>query len=126
MVEAKLKSSFYVTLFATSVVGNFLCGMNLGGFNVSAEVVSAQRGWTGNINVAFANNSTILGLMIGSIVAGSIVRIGLKKSAILANLIGIIGCLPQLSDNIWALFIGKFILGFAGGLMIVTTSLYIA
>lgn len=80
----------------------------------------------GNRNVAFANDSTILGLMIGSFVSGSIVRIGLKKSAILANLIGIIGCLPQLSDNIWALIFGKFILGFAGGLMIVTSSLYIA
>jgi len=64
--------------------------------------------------------------MIGSIVASTIVKIGLKKTAILANLIGISGCLPQLSDDIWALIIGKLVLGFAGGLMIVASSLYIA
>jgi MFS family permease len=64
--------------------------------------------------------------MFGSFFAGSIVKIGLKNSAILANVIGIIGCLPQISDNIWALICGKLILGFAGGLMIVTSSIYIA
>ncbi len=35
MAEAKVNYRFYVTLFATSVVGNFLCGMNLAGFNYS-------------------------------------------------------------------------------------------
>ena len=42
MVEQKLKTSCYVAIFTTSVVGNFLCGMNLAGFNESAEIVSAQ------------------------------------------------------------------------------------
>ena len=48
MAKVKHKSSFFLTMFATSVVGNFLSGMNLAGFNESAEVVSAQRGWVGN------------------------------------------------------------------------------
>lgn len=44
----------------------------------------------------------------------------------LANVIGIIGCLPQLSDNFWALMVGKIILGFGGGILIVATSVYVA
>ena len=64
--------------------------------------------------------------MLGSIAAGTILKIGPKNSAILANLIGIIGCLPQISDNVWALIIGKTILGFGGGLMIIASSVYIA
>jgi MFS family permease len=64
--------------------------------------------------------------MIGSFFAGSIVKIGLKNSVILSNLIGIVGCFPQLSDNIWALIIGKLVLGIAGGLMIVASSITIA
>jgi len=42
MVEQKLNKSFYVAIFTTSVVGNFLVGMNLAGFNESAEIVKAQ------------------------------------------------------------------------------------
>jgi hypothetical protein len=42
MTEAKLNTRFFVTLFATSVVGNFLVGMNLAGFNESAAIVAVQ------------------------------------------------------------------------------------
>lgn len=108
------------------MVGNFLCGLNLGGFNQSAEVVSAQLGWVGHKNIALANGATVFGLMLGSIFASSIVKIGLKNSAILANIIGIVGCIPQLFLGIWGFAVGKLILGLAGGLMIIASSIFIS
>jgi MFS family permease len=56
--------------------------------------VSAQLAWKGTKNIALANDATVIGLMLGSIFASSIVKIGLKNSAILANSIGIVGCIP--------------------------------
>ena len=41
MAEPQLKSSYFILLFVTSAVGNFLCGMNLAGFNESAQLVGA-------------------------------------------------------------------------------------
>ena len=40
MTEAKVKTGFLITMYATSVIGNFLCGMNLAGFNESAGIVA--------------------------------------------------------------------------------------
>jgi hypothetical protein len=33
MSEAKVKTGFLIIMYATKVKGNFLCGMNLAGFN---------------------------------------------------------------------------------------------
>lgn len=126
MSEAKVRTGFLITMYATSIIGNFLCGMNLAGFNESAGIVAFQRKWKGSKNIALVNDACVLGLMLGSIAASTILKIGPKKSAILANLIGIIGCYLQISDNVWALIIGKTILGFGGGLMIIASSVYIA
>jgi MFS family permease len=126
MTEAKVKTGFIIALYATTTVGCLLVGMNLAGFNESAGMVARQRNWIGNKNIALVNDACVLGLLFGSIAASNILRIGLKNSAILANLIGIIGCFPQLSDNVYALIIGKLVLGFGGGLMIIACSVYIA
>lgn len=123
---AGFQINFYVLMFATSAVGNLLVGCNLAGFNQSAEVVSAQLGWKGDANIAIANDCAVLGLMFGSLFAGKIMEIGRKRTAMLANIIGIVGCLPQLILSIYGFAIGKLIMGFGGGLMIVTCSVYIA
>ncbi len=72
MTETKVRSGFLISLYATSVVGNFLTGMNLAGFNESAGIVAFQRRWIGNKNIALVNDACILGLMLGSIAAGTI------------------------------------------------------
>lgn len=64
--------------------------------------------------------------MFGCLFAGKFVVMGPKKAAIIANIIGIVGCLPQLILSIWGISIGKLIMGFGGGIMIVAASVYIA
>ena len=64
--------------------------------------------------------------MFGSLLAGKFVTMGPKKTAILANIIGIIGTLPMMFLSIYGFAIGKLMMGFGGGLMIVSSSIYIA
>lgn len=126
MSDSKVRTSFYLQIYATGVVGLCLVGMNLAGFNQSAVIVSARQGWKTSLPIALVNDACVVGLMIGSLIADNLLSIGVKNTAMLANVIGIIGCLPQLSDNFWALMVGKIILGFGGGILIVATSVYVA
>jgi len=91
---AGFQVNFYVLMFATSAVGNLLVGCNLAGFNQSAEIVSDQLAWKGDANIAIANDCAVMGLMFGCLFAGKITEMGRKRTAILANILGIVGCLP--------------------------------
>ena len=57
--------------------------------------------------------------------ASKIVAYGRLKTALLANFIVILGCLPQMVLSIWMFFLGRLIVGFGAGLLLVTSTVYI-
>ena len=58
-------------------------------------------------------------------IASKIVGYGRLKTALLANFIIIIGCLPQMILSVWLFFLGRLTVGFGAGLLLVTTSVYV-
>lgn len=77
---------------------------------------------------SLVNDGTILGLLIGSYYTGKIVTLSFGRigTAKLANIVVILGCLPQMALNIWFQIIGKFIVGLGTGVLLVTTTIYVA
>ena len=63
---------------------------------------------------------------MGSLLSEYILVIGRLKSALLANLIIIVATLPQMWLTVFSLIIGRFLLGFGGGMLINTISIYMA
>jgi MFS family permease len=68
----------------------------------------------------------ILGLMMGALLADKMMTIGRMNTIFLANLIIALSCVPQMWLTIPSLCIGRFMLGFGGGVCIVATSVYVA
>lgn len=64
--------------------------------------------------------------MLGSLIADKIITIGRFKSAILANFLIIISIIPMMWINEIGIIIGRLILGFGSGVLIVISSVYMA
>lgn len=72
------------------------------------------------------NDATIIGLMMGSLLASRIVTKGRLRAVYIANFIIMIGCLPQMLLSMWCFILGRLIVGFGSGLLLVTTSVYMS
>ena len=71
------------------------------------------------------NDATILGLGLGCLFASKVVTYGRLKTALIANFCVILGCLPQMILSIWLFVLGRLVLGFGAGLLLVTCSIYV-
>lgn len=72
-------------------------------------------------------SSSILGLMLGSLLCdGFLGRLGRIKTAYFANFLVILSVVPQMWLHVASLIIGRFMLGFGGGLCIVSSSVFMA
>ncbi len=71
------------------------------------------------------NDASIAGLGFGSFFAGKIVQRGRLKTALFANFLIILGCLPQMVLSLWLIFFGRLVVGFGCGLLLVATSIYV-
>ena len=63
---------------------------------------------------------------MGSLIADKIITIGRFKSAIVANILIIISIIPMMWVNEIGIIIGRLILGFGSGVLIVVSSVYMA
>ncbi len=108
--------------FYTFVVGlgAFQFGWAVVGNTQTAPVMSVKFGWNHEEAMLYntlISNSSILGLFIGSIFASKIIGIGRRKAIILMNVIIVIGTGISLILTIPTLIIGRFISGFAAGVL---------
>ena len=71
------------------------------------------------------SSTGIVGLIVGSFGAGLVVKEGRRKSIISMSVICVLGIVPTLFLNIWAILFGKFVYGVAASVMIVASSLYL-
>jgi len=64
--------------------------------------------------------------MLGSLLCDQFIVYGRIKTIYIANLMIIASVLPQMWLTVFGLCLGRFILGFGGGLCIVSSSVYMA
>jgi predicted MFS family arabinose efflux permease len=81
--------------FLTAVVATITVGFSLAGYNQVASVVTAQiLPKKGQLMISLINDASITGLGFGSFFANKIVQRGRLKSALFANFLIILGCIP--------------------------------
>ena len=79
----------------------------------------AKFGWTKDETIIYntiLSSSAIVGLAIGSFLGGPLIQIGRRKSAIIANIIGIMSSLISMTGTTTFLTIGRLSLGVAAGI----------
>lgn len=64
------------------------------------------------------NASASVGIAVGSILGGYLINKGRRHALIVINLMTIIGCALTIDLNIWTLYIGRFIVGVAAGMVV--------
>ena len=69
---------------------------------------------------SIVGSSATLTLMIGSYVAGYLMKSGRRRVLILASFIGSIGAAITIYQNIYSIIIGRLIYGFSCGLIAIT------
>jgi len=84
-----------------------------------------QTKWN-TFNTTLITSGGILGLMLGSLLCDKFLAFGRIRTIYLANLMIIASVLPQMWLTVAGLIIGRFLLGFGGGLCIVSSSVFCA
>lgn len=107
---------------------NLITGILLTNFATTSEVVAAQLQWdaddSAKLKITVINDMAVIGLMLGCLLAGKFLPIGRRRTILLATVITIIGSALCLIFNFWCIVIGKTVLGFGCGLVIVGCSIY--
>lgn len=114
-----------VAIFMTGLIGSFSVGFTLGGYNTAGIVVEAQKDWE-HIYTVLITSSSVLGLMMGSLLCDKFLKYGRMKTAQLANALIIVSVVPQMWLTVPGLMFGRLLLGFGGGLSIVSTSVFMS
>jgi len=60
--------------------------------------------------------SAIIGLAFGGFTSGRLMTKGRKQCMLIATVVGVVGVGIEMIDNMWAIFIGRLIYGYACGL----------
>ena len=76
-------------------------------------------------NITWLTCASALGLMIGSISSGAIVKMGRRRAIMLGCVLALVGALMQFIFEFWLIFIGKVIYGASAGLMLTSASLFL-
>ena len=76
-------------------------------------------------NITWLTCASALGLMIGSISSGAIVKMGRRRAIMLGCVLALVGALMQFIFEFWLIFTGKVIYGASAGLMLTSASLFL-
>ena len=116
-------------LVLTLTLGTTHVGFVVAGNNEVGSVLAEQLGWTAEGTASRWNTAIsstgIAGLITGSFAAGFFVKAGRRKCILWLSILAIVGIVPTLFLNVWAILIGKFIYGFSASVIIVASSLYL-
>ena len=84
--------------------------------------------WRGNSNFynTMISSVGVAGLVIGSLLAGVITKYGRRKALMYSNYIVFLSTALLMVLNVYTILVGRFLLGFAGGVFICASNLYIS
>lgn len=112
--------------YAISIaLGTFQTGWAIFGNTQTAPVFIKKFGWNSDqskIYITLISNSSIVGLFIGSLLGGKIVKFGRRRAILAMNAIIFIGTGISLILTIPTLLIGRFLCGCAAGVFNICTS----
>ena len=85
-------------------------------------------GWKGNSDFynTIISSVGVAGLTLGSLLAGFITTRGRRKALMYSNYIVFFATALIMVLNLYTILVGRFLLGFAGGVMICGSNLYIS
>ena len=85
-------------------------------------------GWKGNSDFynTIISSVGVAGLTLGSLLAGLITTRGRRKALMYSNYIVFFATALIMVLNLYTILVGRFLLGFAGGVMICGSNLYIS
>jgi len=101
-------------------LGVFQFGWATFGNNPTAPVFIAKFNWSDSeakLYNTLISNSSIVGLLIGSVTAGSFIVFERHRAIILMDIFVLIGSGISLIQTIPTIFIGRFIYGYAAGVL---------
>ena len=77
-------------------------------------------------NETYLTSASAAGLMIGSLLSSSIVKMGRRRAILLGSLIQLVGAAAQFFIHFWVLFAGKVVYGAASAIMLTGSALYLS
>ena len=77
-------------------------------------------------NITWLTCASAIGLMLGSLAASTVVKIGRRRAILIASIVAIVGALMQFLINFWSIIIGKIVYGAAAAIMLTGCALYLA
>lgn len=92
----------------------------MAGTNLISPVLTTKFDWhhqNGEFYIVLLDAAGILGMAIGSLICGSFIKHGRRKTFIMFNIIGMATIIPQLFNNIVTIFIGRFFFGICTGIL---------
>lgn len=116
-----------VAIYLTSTLANLSVGFALGGYNASGLITESQKGWA-PLDTVLITSAGILGLTLGSLLTDKIMNVvqGRYRAAFMANLLIVASTVPMMWLSVYTHGVGRFMLGFGGGMFTVVCSVYMA
>jgi len=115
----------YVTCFALSV---WHTAWAVAGNSQTTAVFEAKFGWTTDDTIMYntiISSGGIFGLVIGSFLGGSLLKLGRRKAFLIGQAFALLGAAICMAGTVPYLSIGRLFVGVAGGISSVTYSKFI-
>ena len=114
----KVNISFLLLYTFTVGLGMFQTSLALVGVGATMPIMKLQLGWSDKENLRYStliSSAAILGMSVGSFLAGRFIKKGRRRSGLDMCLIAIFGGLFQQIMTVPTLIIGRLLYGFAAG-----------
>ena len=114
----KVNLGYVISYVLCNGIGVFYSSFSLAGNAQTTTIFEAKFGWSKDETILYntiITSSAIVGLLIGSLLGGYLIKHGRRKGAILANIIGIVGAVITMVATIPFLTFGRLLVGVAAG-----------
>ena len=110
---------FLICLTVTMGLSSLNFGVGLAGSGNVAPILAKKFGWGDETtsNTTLLQTCSILGIAVGSILGGPIVKGGKRRAVLIFNQVAILGCLVSIVPQFEVICTGRFIHGFAAGVL---------
>ena len=100
-------------------LGTWLCAWAIAGNGQTTPVFAAKFDWDKDDTIFYntiISSQGLIGVAIGSIKGGKLIKFGRRKTAIIAHIIAMCSSAICMYDSVFCLSLGRLILGISGGL----------
>ena len=110
---------YVIAYTACYVLGTWQCSFAIAGNGQTTNVFEAKFDWNKDDTIFYntvISSQGMIGLAVGSFGGGSLIKIGRRKTAIIAHIIAICASSICMYDSVFMLSLGRFVLGISAGL----------